>query len=86
MIALLYLSTGVFIVGISDIIGSKYPKFAGGNNILYVVAFSIVYSLIKLVPYINSLITMLVVILGYGLIIGSFYHKEDEKEEHNLIL
>jgi len=86
MIALLYLSTGVFIVGISDIIGNKYPKFAGGNNILYVVAFSIILSLIKVIPFINSLVTMLVVILGYGLIIGSFYHKGDEKEEHNLIL
>ncbi|MDD2371469.1 MAG: polymer-forming cytoskeletal protein [Firmicutes bacterium] len=86
MFGLLYVATGIFIVTLSDIIGSKYPKFAGGNNIIYVIGFSVIYSLIKLVPFISPMISMLVVIFGYGLIIGSFYHKPEEEEEHNLIL
>ncbi len=86
MIALLYTSIGVFIVALSDILGNKYPKFAGGNNILYVVGLSIIYSLIMLIPYVSALVNLLVVIIGYGLIIGSFYHKGEDKEEHSLIL
>ncbi len=86
MLSLLYISIGIFIITLSDIVGSKYPRFAGGNNIIYVVGFSIAYSFIKLIPFIGPIIMMLVVIFGYGLIIGSFYHKGEAEEEHNLIL
>ena len=86
MAATLYVSTGVFIVALSDYIGGKYPKFAGGNNILYVVGLSLLISLIKLIPLLGGLTSLIIVIFGYGLIIGSFYHKIEVGEEHNLIL
>ena len=86
MVATLYVSTGVFIVALSDYIGAKYPRFAGGNNILYVVGLSLLISLIKLIPVLGGLTSLIIVIFGYGLIIGSFYHKIEVGEEHNLIL
>lgn len=82
----LFLSTGVFIIALSDYFGSKYPKYAGGNNILYVVALAVLYKIIQLIPYFGSIISITIVILGYGLILGSFYHKIETEEEHNLIL
>lgn len=82
----LFLSTGVFIIALSDYLGNKYPKYAGGNNILYVVILAILYKIIQLIPYFGGIISITIVILGYGLILGSFYHKEEAEEEHNLIL
>ncbi len=82
----LFLSTGVFIIALSDYFGSRYPRFAGGNNILYVVVLAVAYKLIQLIPYFGGLISLIVVILGFGLILGSFYHKGEIEEEHNLIL
>lgn len=82
----LYLSTGVFIIALSDYYGGKYPKYAGGNNILYVVGLSILYKIVQLIPYFGGLISLIIVILGFGLILGSFYHREEVEEEHNLIL
>lgn len=82
----LFLSTGVFIIALGDFLGSKYPKYAGGNNILYVVALAVLYKVIQLIPYFGGIITITIVILGYGLILGSFYHKIETEEEHNLIL
>lgn len=82
----IYLSTGVFIIALSDYFGSRYPKTAGGNNILYVVGLAVIYKIIQLIPYFGHLISLIIVILGFGLILGSFYHKEEIENEHNLIL
>lgn len=82
----IYLSTGVFIIALSDYYGNIYPKFAGGNNILYVVGLAVMYKIIQLIPYFGSLISLSIVILGFGLILGSFYHREVVEDEHNLIL
>lgn len=82
----LYLSTGVFIIALSDYFGNKYPRYAGGNNILYVVGLAVMYKIIQLIPYFGGLISLVIVIMGYGLILGSFYHKVEAEEEHSLIL
>lgn len=86
MVSAIYLSTGVFVIALSDYFGNKYPKFAGGNNIVYVVGLAVLYKIIQIIPYFGSLISLIIVILGFGLILGSFYHKEEVEEEHNLIL
>ncbi len=86
MSSALYLSTGVFIIALSDYFGSKYSKFAGGNNIIYVVGLAVLYKIIQLIPYFGGLISLIIVILGFGLILGSFYHKIEIEDEHNLIL
>lgn len=82
----IYLSTGVFIIALSDYFGNKYPKFEGGNNIVYVVGLAVLYKIVQLIPYFGNLMSLIIVILGFGLILGSFYHKEEIEEEHNLIL
>lgn len=83
---MLYLSTGVFIVSLSDILGLKYPRYAGGNNILYVVILSVVYGIIQIIPILGGVTASIVSVMGYGLIIGSLYHRSLPEEEHNLIL
>lgn len=86
MLSGIYLSTGVFLVALSDIIGAKYQKYTTGNNILYVLVLSILVSLLRIIPVVGGIVTLFMVITGYGLIVGSFYHKGESEEEHSLIL
>ncbi len=74
--ALLYLSVGIAIVVLSSLISKKMPKMAVGNNILIVLLMAVGVGILKAIPIISGLISFPLLVIGYGLIIGSLIYRE----------
>lgn len=81
-VVLIYLSVGVAIVGISNVIGKHNPTLGKGKNILIVLILALIIGFLRLIPFISIFVTIPLVLLGYGLIIRSFsYNLSDNKNE-----
>jgi len=78
--AFMYFAVGLAIVVISGLLSKKLPNMAYGNNILIVLALAVIVGLLKAIPIIAGLVTFPLLVVGYGLIIGSLIHK-DKKEK-----
>lgn len=77
--ALLYFSVGVAIVVLSSLIGKKMPNMAMGNNILIVLIVAVVVGILKAIPIISGLVSFPLLVIGYGLIIGSLIYRDKPK-------
>lgn len=86
----LYLSSGVFVVALSDYLGKRFPRYGTGNNIFFVLAVGVLFSLLKLIPFIGVFVSLIGVTIGFGLMLGSFQKLKEKSpstgDEHNLIL
>lgn len=74
--AFMYFAVGLAIVVISGTLSKKLPNMAYGNNILIVLALAVAVGLLKAIPIIAGLVTFPLLVVGYGLIIGSLIHKD----------
>ncbi len=74
--ALLYLSGGIAIVVLSSLFSKKIPSMAVGNNILIVLIMAIVIGILKAIPIVSGLVSFPLLVIGYGLIIGSLIHRD----------
>jgi cytoskeletal protein CcmA (bactofilin family) len=74
--ALLYLSGGIAIVVLSSLLSKKIPNMAVGNNILIVLIMAVVVGVLKAIPIISGLVSFPLLVVGYGLIIGSLIYRE----------
>ncbi len=74
--ALLYFSGGIAIVVLSSLLSKKIPSLAVGNNILIVLIMAVVVGILKAIPIISGLVSFPLLVVGYGLIIGSFIYKD----------
>jgi len=74
--ALLYLSGGIAIVVLSSLLSKKIPSMAMGNNILIVLIMAIVIGILKAIPIVSGLVSFPLLLIGYGLIIGSLIHRD----------
>lgn len=77
--SLLYLSGGIAIVILSNLLSKKLPKMATGNNILIVLMMAIVIGILKAIPIVSGLVSLPLLVIGYGLIIGSLIHKDKNR-------
>lgn len=76
--ALMYLSGGIAIVVLSNLLSKKITNMAFGNNILIVLIMAIVVGILKAIPIISGLVSLPLLIIGYGLIIGSLMHRDNK--------
>jgi cytoskeletal protein CcmA (bactofilin family) len=74
--ALLYLSGGIAIVTLSNLLSNRIPNMAVGNNILIVLSMAIVVGILKAIPIISGLVSLPLLVIGYGLIIGSIIYRD----------
>ncbi|KAF0091726.1 MAG: hypothetical protein FD141_1515 [Fusobacteria bacterium] len=74
--ALLYLSGGIAIVVLSSLLSKKLPNMAVGNNILIVFLMAVVVGILKAIPIISGLVGFPLLVIGYGLIIGSLIYRD----------
>lgn len=82
----IYLGGSVFLVTLAGYLGEKFPKLAVGNNILLVAGLALVVSILRMLPFIGGVVSFVVVVGGFGLILGSFLTRQGSSEEHSLIL
>ena len=82
----IYLGGSVFLVTLAGYLGEKFPKLALGNNILLVAGLALVVSILRMLPFIGGVVSFVVVVGGFGLILGSFLTRQGSSEEHSLIL
>lgn len=83
--SLMYLSSGVFIVIVSDYISLKKNILKGGNNIILVLLFSFLFGLLLMLPIFGVLFGLIIEILGFGLLMGSFFIKLKYIEKGQII-
>lgn len=74
--SLIYLSGGIAIVVLSKLLSRKIPNLAFGNNILIVLIMAVVIGILKAIPIISGLVSLPLLVIGYGLIIGSLMHRD----------
>lgn len=74
--AFLYLSGGIAIVVLSSLLSKKLPNMAVGNNILIVLLMAVVVGVLKAIPIVSGLVGFPLLVIGYGLIIGSLIYRE----------
>lgn len=77
--ALMYLSGGIAIVVLSKLLSKKIPNMAFGNNILIVLILAIVIGILKAIPIVSALVSLPLLVIGYGLIIGSLMHRDKNR-------
>lgn len=66
-ILMLLIAKPIFIISVANLIRNK--KFNDAKNIVIIICISIIISLIELIPYVGSLISLLVMLSGLGLIV-----------------
>ena len=74
--ALMYLSGGTAIVVLSKLLSSKIPNMAFGNNVLIVLVMAVIVGILKAIPIISGLVSLPLLVIGYGLIVGSIIHRD----------
>lgn len=83
LFVLIGISTAIFTININNMICNKLKieKTLGVFGILIIT--SIVLWLIKLIPYLGSIVSLIVVIIGLGTIVSTFITKVSNKEKNN---
>lgn len=74
--ALLYLSGGIAIVVLSGLLSKRVPSMAVGNNILIILIMAVIIGILKAIPIVSGLVSFPLLVIGYGLIIGSLIHRD----------
>lgn len=85
IMSMIYLSNGIFIVALSEYLGSKIKLWQRGNSIMLVLILSFVMGVILAIPIVNILVGMIVEIFGFGLLVGSFLIKLKYIEKGQII-
>lgn len=66
-VLMLLIAKPIFVISVANLIKNK--KFNNAKNIVIIICISIIISLIELIPYVGSLISLLVMLSGLGLIV-----------------
>lgn len=66
-VLILLIAKPMFVISIADLIKTK--KFNNAKNIVIIICISIIISLIELIPYVGSLISLLVMLSGLGILV-----------------
>lgn len=81
LFSLIYLSSGVFIVTLSNYISSSRKILQGGNNIFMVILVSILFGILLVIPGVSILTNIIISIFGFGLLLSSFFIKLKYEED-----
>lgn len=77
------LATPISLIAIAGLLASKFEALSKSHNVLAVIIVTLVTWLLELIPFVGSIIALLLAVYGFGLIITTVW--KSRKEENGLI-
>ena len=85
MILGIYISPAVFQIAVYEIIARKYEKIKNniGFTILVLIGVSVIFEVVKLIPYLGGIVNFVTLTMGLGLLIRNIVSREKKQEKQD---